>query len=70
MGAMPPYLQRNGGKCPHCPHSSSAYVQYTQHMHTTHAHTNTHTTHTNTQLGGIVQPELKVQQQINSLGPN
>ena len=26
MGAMPPNLQRNGGKCPHCPHGSSAYV--------------------------------------------
>ena len=25
MGAMPPLLQKGGGKCPHCPHGSSIY---------------------------------------------
>ena len=24
--AMPPLLQTDGGKCPHCPHGSSAYA--------------------------------------------
>ena len=26
MGAMPPLLQKDGSKCPHYPHGSSAYA--------------------------------------------